>query len=66
MKGKLEIAEGRSWTTGSAYRSLCHLKGEKLAVSRVVYRDENGELFVRHHKGVFVKVRKEGMRHYEV
>lgn len=66
MKGKLEVANGHDWCTGSAYRSICHLKGERLAVSRVVYKDENGELFVRHHKGVFVKVRKEGLRYYEV
>lgn len=65
MKGKLEVANGRNWTTGSSYRSICHLKGESLGVLRVVYRDENGELFVRH-KGTYIKVRKEGLRYHEV
>lgn len=65
MAMKYEVATGRDWCTGSAYRSICFLKGERFGVSRVVYKNNDGELFVRH-KGKYIKVRKEGLRYYEV
>lgn len=62
--GRDKCVEGYSMITRNPYRSLCHIKGEPLAISRVVYVDKKGRHYINYY-GSKVYVTKRLGRYYE-
>ena len=61
----MESICGRDWITGRYFKKRCFIKGEPLAVFRVIYKDKEGKLIINH-KGKRIEVKKVDNEFYEV